>query len=204
MLRCRVIALVLAGLVCVGACSLPNLRGAPIVRFQGEATDPVGDTASVRDPRVRRAADLVYASVRVTDDEVRFSVRFAPGSFDAKTTGADFDLDTDLDSTTGMPGFGMGAEYMVTFDPQPVREATVAHAVTDPDCRTPCRFEPFEHGKIFRFADGMEAVIPRRAFTHFDGRANVRVLAFARFDGGRLTITSDHMPNSPGRFIEVR
>jgi hypothetical protein len=147
---------------------------------------------------------LVYAGVRVTDDEVRFSVRFAPGSFDPKTTGADFDLDTDLDSTTGVPGFGMGAEYMVTFEPQPVREATVARAATDPDCRRPCRFEPFEQGKIFTFADGMEAVVPRRVFTHFDGRANVRVLAFARFDGGRHTITSDHMPNLPPWFFEVR
>jgi hypothetical protein len=148
---------------------------------------------------------LVYASVRVTDDEVRFTVRFAPGSFDPMTTGVMFDLDTDLDSTTGVPGFGMGAEYTVSLEAQPVRQATVSRAVIDPDCHgTPCRFEPFQQAKALTSADGMEAVVARRAFTHFDGRANVRVLAFASLDGGRQTATSDHMPNLPRQFIEVR
>jgi hypothetical protein len=204
MFRCRVIVLVSFQLACVGACALTGPDGAPIVRFQGEVTDPVGDTAGVGDPRVRRPADLVYVSVQVTDDEVRFNVRFAPGSFDPPTTAVTFLLDTDIDSATGVPGLGLGAEYAVSLEAQPVREATVARAVIDANCSAPCRFEPFEPGRVVTSADAMEAVVPRRAFTHFDGRANVRVVAFASLDGGRLTITSDHIPNVPMQLMEVR
>jgi len=205
MFRCRVIVLVSFQLACVGACALPRLGGAPIVRFRGELTDPVGDTAGVGDPRVRRPADLVYASVRVTDDEVRFNVRFAPGSFDPMTTSVMLLLDTDIDSTTGVRGLGVGADYAVGLEAQPVRHATVARAVIDANCRsTPCRYEPFEQANVVTSAHAMEAVVPRRAFTHFDGQANVRVVAFASLDGGRRTITSDHIPNLPMQFMEVR
>ena len=205
MFRCRVIVLVSFQLACVGACALPRLGGAPIVRFHGELTDPVGDTAGVGDPRVRRPADLVYASVRVTDREVRFNVRFAPGSFDPMTTGVVFLLDTDIDSTTGVPTPGLGEEYAVDIWPLPVRQASVGRAVIDADCGgRPCRFEPFENAKIVISDDAMEAVVRRRAFTHFDGRANFRVVAVATLNGGRLTATSDQMPNYPRQFIEVR
>ena len=205
MFRCRVIVLVSFALACVGACALPRLGGVPIVRFHGEATDPVGDTARVGDPRVRRPADLVYASVRVTDNEVRFNVRFAPGSFDPITTGVLFLLDTDIDSTTGVPGLGVGAEYAVNLEPQPVRHAHVARAVIDADCHsTPCRFEPFAKPKVVTFADAIELVVPRHAFTHFDGRANFSVVAVERLDGGRRGATTDQMPNFPMQFIEVR
>lgn len=206
MLRCRVIAGVFWGVAGASACALPHFSSAPVVRFQGEATDPVGDTASVGDARVLRPADLIYASVRITDDELRLSVRFAPGSFDPATTGVMFLLDTDLDSATGVPGLGVGAEYAVTLEAQPVRQATVARAVIDANCPEgpPCRYEPFQRAKIVVSGDAMEVVVSRRAFTQFDGRANVRVVAFASLDGGRRTSTSDHMPNLPARFIEVR
>jgi len=205
MFHCRVIVLVSFELACVGACALPRLGGAPIVRFHGEATDPVGDTAGVGDPRVRRPADLVYASVRVTDDEVRFNVRFAPGSFDPLTTSVVFLLDTDIDSTTGVPGLGLGKEYAVDMWAQPVREASVGRAVIDADCGgRPCRFEPFEQAKFVISDDAMEAVVRRRAFTHFDGLANFSVVAAVTLDGGRRTATTDQIPNFPTQFVQVR
>jgi hypothetical protein len=205
MLRCRVIVLVWFELACVGACALPHLGGAPIVRFQGETTDPVGDTAGVGDSRVRRPADLVYAGVRVTDAEVRFNVRFAPGTFDPMTTSVMFLLDTDIDSTTGVPGLGVGSEYAVSLVAQPARQGSVARAVIDADCGgTPCRFEPFEPAKVVTSDDAIEAVVRRRAFTHFDGRANVSVVAWASLDGGHSGATTDHVPNFPLQFFEVR
>jgi len=185
-------------------CSALFHRGAT-VRFHGEANDPVGDTARVADARVRRAADLVYAGVRVTDDDVRFTVRFARGSFDSTNTGVIFDLDTDRDSTTGVGGLGVGAEYGVSLNAGS-HDATVDRAATDANCpgTRPCRYEPIQRAALIISADGMDAVVPRRAFAHFDGRLDFRVVAYAMLDHGRHTITSDHLPNLPAQFVVVR
>jgi hypothetical protein len=175
-----------------------------VVRFDGEATDPIGDTAFVADARVTRPADLIYASVQVTNDALRLTVRFAPGSLDPTTTGAMFDLDTDLDPETGVRYPDLGEDYLVMLHAGPRREATVARAVTDANCASPCRFEPFQRADVVLSNDEMEAMVPRSAFARFDGRLNFRVIAYANLDGGRQTMTSDHMPNLPAEFIAVR
>ena len=59
------------------------------------------------------------------DNAVRLTVRFAPGSLDPTSTGVDVDLDTDLDSTTGVPGLGVGSEYIVFMIAGPVREVDI-------------------------------------------------------------------------------
>lgn len=74
----------------IAGCSFPSLSRAAVVRFHGEATDPIGDTAFIGDVRVARPADLVYASVQGTSDALRLTVRFAPGSLDPTTIGAMF------------------------------------------------------------------------------------------------------------------
>jgi hypothetical protein len=205
----RVDAVVVAviGLVAIAGCAFPSLSSATAVRFHGEATDPIGDTASVADVRVARPADLVYAGVQVTNDALRLTVRFAPHSLDPATTGAIVLLDTDLDPKTGVPDSGLGADYLVSLHAGPVREATVARAVTDANCTSPaspCRYEPFERAEVVLSNDAMEAVIPRSAFARFDGRLNFRVVAYTTLDGGRQTRTSDHLPNLPAQFIAVR
>ena len=199
-------ALVVAVLAIAG-CSFPWLSRGAVVRFHGEATDPIGDTAFVDDVRVARPADLVYASVQVTNDAVRLTVRFAPGSLDTASTGVMFLLDTDLDPQTGVRNPGLGADYLVRLHAGPLREATVARAVTDANCAssaTPCRYEPFERAAVVLIHDEMAAVVRRSAFARFDGRLNLRVIAYANLDGGRETGTSDHMPNLPAQFIAVR
>jgi hypothetical protein len=191
----------------IAGCSLPLLHRAPAVRFHGEATDPTGDTASVGDVRVARPADLVYTGVQVTDHALRLTVRFAPGSFDPSTTGAMVLLDTDLDPATSVHSAGFRPDYLVSLHAGPVREATVSRGVTDADCpkaEIPCRYEPFKRVDLVLSNDGMEAVVPRSAFPRFDGRLNFRVIAYANLDGGRLTSTTDHMPNPPAQFIAVR
>lgn len=188
----------------IAGCSFPSLSRAPVVRFHGEATDPVGDKAFVADVRVARPADLIYASVQVTNDALRLTVRFAPGSLDATTTGAMFLLDTDLDPETGVIHPGLGEDYLVMLHAGPVREATVARAVMDANCAIPCRYEPFARADVVLSNDEMEAMVPRSAFARFDGRLNFRVIAYANLDGGRQTRTSDHMPNLPAQFIAVR
>jgi hypothetical protein len=190
-----------------GGCSFPSWRRSPTVRFRGQATDPIGDTASIADARVARPADLVYAGIQVTDVAVRFTVRFALRSLDPATTGVAFVLDTDLDSTTGGRDLGIGAEYLVSIHAGPRRVARVARAVIDADCPTPgipCRYEPFEQADIAISNDQMEVVVRRSAFAKFDGRLNFRVTAYANLDGGRRTATSDHMPDLPAQFIAVR
>jgi hypothetical protein len=106
----RRVGAVVVGVLAIAGCSFPSLSRAPAVRFHGEATDPVCDRASVADVRVARPADLVYAGVQVTNDALRLTIRFAPRSLDPATTGATVVLDTDLDSTTGVPSLGLGAE----------------------------------------------------------------------------------------------
>jgi hypothetical protein len=202
----RVDALVVAVLAIAG-CSFPSLSRGPVIRFHGEATDPVGDTAFVDDVRVARPADLVYASVQVTNDALRLTVRFASGSLDPATTGAMFLLDTDLDPETGVRNPGLGADYVVKLHAGPLREATVARAVTDANCAssaTPCRYEPFARTGVLLTDDEMTAVVPRSSFARFDGRLNFRVIAYANLDGGRQTRTSDHMPNLPAGFVAIR
>ena len=202
----RVDALVVAVLAIAG-CSFPSLRRGPVVRFHGEATDPIGDTAVVADVRVARPADLVYASVQVTNDALRLTVRFAPGSLDPATTGVAFLLDTDLDPETGVRNPGLGADYLVRLHAGPRREATVARAVTDANCAgfaTPCRYEPFERADVVLTNDEMAAVVPRSAFARFGGRLDFRVIAYANLEGGRHTRTSDHIPNLPAQFIAIR
>jgi hypothetical protein len=189
----------------IAGCSLPLLHRAAVVRFQGEATDPIGDTARVRDVRVAHPADLVYARVQVMDDALRLTVRFAPGSLDPTTTGADVLVDTDLDPATGLHSGGFHPGYLLILRAGPAPHATVSRAVWDADCPRdgdPCRFEPFERVDLVLSNDGMEAVIPRSAFARFDGRLNFRVIAYANFERG--TSTSDHMPNFPAQFITVR
>jgi hypothetical protein len=205
----RVGALVVAvvAVLAMAGCSFPSLNRAPVVRFHGEATDPIGDTAFLADVRVARPADLVYAGVQVTDDALRLTVRFAPRSLDPATTGAIVLLDTDLDPETGVRSPDLGADYLVSLHAGPLREATVARAMTDANCTPPgfpCRYEPFERAELVLSNDEMEAVFPRSVFARFDGRLNFRVIAYANLDGGRQTGTSDHMPNLPAQFIAVR
>jgi hypothetical protein len=207
--RMRTVYVAAACLVFLAAtgCSFPSLSKSSTVRFRGDATDPVGDTASAADARIAHPADLVYARVEVTDAALRLTVRFARGSLDSATTGVDFVLDTDLDPGTGGRDLGIGADYLVSLHAGPRRGATVARAVTGPDCATPrvvCRYKPFERADLVLSNDEMEAVIPRSAFGKFDGRLNFRVIAYAYLNGGRETVTSDHMPNLPEQFVAVR
>jgi hypothetical protein len=123
MRRIAVLIAVVA-LLAIAGCSFPSLSRGSAVRFHGEATDPIGDTASVADARVARPADLVYAGVQVTNDALRLTVRFAPHSLDPATTGAMVLLDTDLDPNTGVPHPGLGADYVVSLHAGPAREAT--------------------------------------------------------------------------------
>ena len=55
----------------------------------------------------------------------------------------------------------------------------------------------FARAALALSTDEMEVLLPRSVFAGFDGRLNFRVVAFASVDGGRLSITSDHLPNFP-------
>jgi hypothetical protein len=190
----------------IAGCTLPGHRGRSDVRFRGEAVDPIGDTASAADARVAHSADLVYAGVEVTDRVLRFVVRFAPGSLDSSTTAATFLLDTDIESTSGVRGLGVGADYLLDLHAGPVRGGTISRA-TDVNCPSPgvaCRYAPIQSLEIVLRNDGMETVVPRATLSPFSGRLNARVIAYANLERGRLTITTDHLPNLPAQFITVR
>jgi len=148
----------------------------------------------------------VHVSVEVTDGELRFVVRFAPGSLDSSTTAATFLLDTDIDSTSGVRGLGVGADYLLDLHAGPTRGGTISRA-TAVNCSSPgvpCRYAPIRSLDIVLRGDGMEAVVQRATLSPFSGRINVRVIAYANLERGRLTITTDHLPNLPAQFITVR
>jgi hypothetical protein len=206
MQRVDAIVVAVVALLAFAGCSVSSLNRASAVRLHGEATDPIGDTASVAGTHISRAADLVYAGVQVTNDALRLTVRFAPGTLDPATTGAMVLLDTDLDPNTGEARPGLGTSYLVSLHAGPVREATVSRAAMDAECTSAvgCRYEPVARAEIVVSDDEMEAVVRRSAFARFSGRLNFRVIAYANLDNGRGTRTSDHMPNSPAQFIAVR
>ena len=54
------------------------------------------------------------------------------------------------------------------------------------------------HAKVLLSSDGMEAVVPRSAFSGLDGRLNFRVVAYANLDGGRRTWVCEIIEQSVG------
>jgi hypothetical protein len=166
------------------------------VRFRGDVTDPVGD--AVADARVPRPPDLVAANIQVTDDNVSFSVRFAPGTFDSATTAVTIQLDADLDSKTGVPLKDMGVDYIVGLGRFAGTRATLSKAANGANClapKAPCTYTISSRWPVTFLADGVDATISRAAFERLDGRLNFRIVAYVRPDNALPSAVMDQMPD---------
>jgi hypothetical protein len=158
--------------------------------------DPVGD--AVTDARVPRSPDLVTASIAVTDDNVWFRVRFAPGTFDPATTAVTIQFDTDLSSSTGVPLKDMGVDYIVGLGLFAGNRATLSKAANGENClapKAPCTYTIASRWPVTFLPDGVDATISRAAFERFDGRLNFRVLAYVRPDNTLPSTVMDQMPD---------
>jgi hypothetical protein len=166
------------------------------VRFHGDVTDPVGD--AIVDARVPRPPDLVVASISVTDDNVSFSVRFAPGTFDPATTAITIQLDTDLSSSTGVPLRDMGVDYIVGLGLFAGNRATLSKAANGENClapKAPCTYTISSRWPVTFLPDRVDATISRAAFERFDGPLNFRVVAYVRPDNTLPSTVTDQMPD---------
>ena len=188
-------AIHLSLLYTLAACTRQAPTPSPI-RFHGDVTDPVGD--AVTDARVPRSPDLVAASIRVTDDNVSFSVRFASGTFDPATVAVTIQLDTDLSSSTGVPLRDMGVDYIVGLGLFAGDRATLSNASNGKNCpapAAPCTYTIRSRWPVTFLPDGIDAAISRPAFERFDGRLNFRVVAYVRPDNTLPSTVMDQMPD---------
>jgi len=166
------------------------------IRFQGEASDVVGDAIAV--PSVAHPPDLVHASVVVTDESVSFSIRFAPGTFDSVTTAITVQLDTDLDSTTGVPLKGMGVDHTLGLGRFAGNRATLSQATNGEGCprpAAPCTYVVGTRWPVTFRPDGVDAAVARTALARFDGRLKFRVLAYVKPDGAQFSTVTDQLPD---------
>ena len=101
-----------AGVILMATClAMPGCSGSstsPRSTLHVEVTDPTGDAPT----GVSNPPDLVLATVDVSQGEVTFAIRFAPG-WDQATASLFIDLDVDQNAATGVPGTGIGVEYEV-------------------------------------------------------------------------------------------
>jgi len=182
--------------LCASACTHHQAPGVAPVRFHGEASDVVGDAATV--PGVARSPDLVNASVVVTDESVSFRIRFAPGTFDSATTAVTIQLDADRDTTTGVPLKGLGVDYTVGLGRFAGNRATVSQASNGERCplpAAPCTYAVGTRWPATFRSDGVDAAIARSALHGFDGRLNFRVLAYVMPDGAQFSTVTDQLPD---------
>ena len=159
----------------------------------GTITDPAGDSGQGN-------PDLVSATVIVQDVFTTMKVRFAPGTFNANTTVAQFLLDTDQNPATGHPGTNsgcvtdaaqIGSEYFVEF-------GSTVHGTTaqlQPYLGTCNSFGPgttTAAGSVTYLADGMDVTFPRSLIANDDGFLNFKVVTFS-FIGPGFTGVVDQM-----------
>ena len=183
-------------IVSLTACAHRQTPTVAPIRFQGEATDAVGDAITVAG--VARSPDLVRATIVVSDETVAFSVRFAPGTFDSATTAITIQLDADHDTTTGVPLKGMGVDYTVGLGKFAGNRATLSQASNGEGCPrpgAPCTYAVGTRWPVTFRGDGVDAVIARTALRNFDGRLNFRVLAYVRPEGAQFSMVTDQLPD---------
>ncbi len=161
----------------------PSIRATvPTVprRVHAEIRDSSVD--ALPDNRVPVAPDIVMAIIDVDADEVAFTLRLRPGSFDPATTRFAIDLDTDQNVSTGSEGI----EYRVVVFPAGGKGADVARTTTAGDTvvgTVPVSF----------VADGCDVVIPLSLLGSDDGRFDFRVRVYSQ---PALPIVVDVLPDT--------
>lgn len=186
---------VTVGTALVSATSRGIVGQATVTVPPGAAIDPVGDAVAVAG--AAPLPDLIAVSVTATSTDLRLSVRFAPGSFDADRTRAHFSFDTDQNPNTGHPGVAadgsmdanvIGLEYAVDFAGA---FATLLQHIGPPD-------DFFVLAGTFpatATANGFDASIPLSALGGNDGRLNFKVTSTVRLTPTTFTGILDVLPN---------
>ncbi len=168
-----------------------GLSAVPALR--GEVTDPAGDATVVA--RVPISPDLVSGAIVIEGDAAVFTVEFAPGTFNAATSTAQFALDLDENPSTGNPDrdFGIGIDFLVNFgwnDDGTVR-------LMRQDDAADVGYETVGSVPSTTTANGFRATVPLASLDGDDGRVTFRVTASSRLSAQSFTGILDYMPD-PG------
>jgi hypothetical protein len=163
--------------------------------FHAEVTDPSGD--AVASPGVATAPDLMHGIVDVASGNITFTIQFAPGTLDRQTTLLGFELDTDQDPSTGIPGAtGVGIDYHVGLRASS-SSATVEKATpstcTPPNgssCYMTVGTAPIRVG-----TDSLTITVSLVMLGSVAGRLNYRVFAYAAPPTAAPAGVADVMPD---------
>jgi hypothetical protein len=153
----------------------------------GRLTDTAGDATS--DPRINLSPDLVSATVTRVGDELRFRIRFAPGTFDAATTNASLLLDTDRNPATGSPGVDascsndsaiFGMDYQIDAGKPPTGQIYRFTGCGD--------FTFGSTASVVVATNGFDITFPLSAIGSEGGLLNFKVITQSQVDGGSTGI----------------
>lgn len=174
---------------CGGDSSTPSSPSTPTTPtvLRAQISDPVGDailvcrsgtgegTCSAR-PNPTATFDLTSATFEVSGGILTVNVRFAPGTFIQGFTEVAFPMDTDQTPATGASSTGLGADYLfatanVSNGPHIERRNAAGTA-----------WETVGPVTAQYLADGMNITIPMSMLGNDDGRMNVRVFSYQKFN----------------------
>jgi hypothetical protein len=171
----------------------PSASPAPSSSLHAEVIDPRGDVhyAIDRAP-APNPPDLISGTADVQAGAITFTVRFAPGTFDPRTTRHNIDLDTDESTATGI----LGLDYIVYIGTSTdLSSALIQRQQDKANVGTV---------SVSFVADGFDVVIPLALLGNDDGRMTFRVRSYASaYTGSDFdSSTVDFMPDQglpPGR-----
>jgi len=159
-----------------------------------QAIDPAGDAPQF--------TNLVTASAKVANGEVKFSVRYFPGDFSPTKSALDISLDTDQNPATGHPGIAssgtidsavLGADYIVEMGGSNYGSLAYVYKYTGPPINT---FTFIGSKTVQFFSDGMDVSIPLSMIGNDDGLLNFKVVSQVDLGGGGYTGIADVMPDA--------
>ena len=206
----RLSALWLALLPFAVGCGLPpgpsattppgTSSGTSTATLHADVTDPAGDV--LKDSRVPVPPDLIRATADISDMNVTFSIQFAPGTLDRRSTRVSVLLDTDLYASSGIRvSDGIGADYGLDLDTSRSL-ATVTRA--DPSgcaAQHSCFIPVGATASIAFTTDRMQVTVPLSSLGSSDGRMAFEMHAYVLVDP-TTPVVFDLMPDAsqpPGR-----
>ena len=180
---------------CGGSSSSTTTPSTPTT-FHGDVSDPVGD--AVASAGVATPPDLVHGTVDVSSGTIAFTIQFAQGTMDRPSTLLGFELDTDQNPSTGIPGAnGIGIDYHVGLRASAslatVEKATPTTCIP-PDgstCYISVGTAPISIG-----TDSITVTVSLATLANSSGRMNYRVFAYAAPPTAAPTVVADVMPDA--------
>jgi hypothetical protein len=181
--------------VVTGSCgSSPTANSSSSATFHAETSDPAGDAVS--SPGVLSPPDLVHGTVDVANNNVTFTIQFAPGTVNSQTTRLTIELDTDQNPATGITGAsGLGIDYVLDLWAARTNSQTLVQQAMPAMCAGggAC-YNDVGTAVITLGTDTMSTTVPLAMTGNASGRMNLRIFAYASPQNATSTV-ADVMPD---------